>query len=334
MSSSESTDVSSDDESEEEEEAHGTTESAESTDDEGPGIKGRLKGLFGKKKEEENESAPEVLGAPEDRIDPGLLEATQEYDAVPMDTAAYGKVTYWDERYSKEIEPFEWYQSWNNLAPSLLQYVDEMDAVLMCGCGSSTMTLDMFDDGIQNIISVDSSRVATETQLARTQDDYPSLEWRAMDLTLTDFKDGQFDVAIDKACLDALLCRLDGGIGARKYLQEMDRILAPDGAFICITYSKPEARLPLLEVFDLDKPDEALSWDVHVDAIAKPTHKKWHFPNLNDPNEVYFIYVCIKDPEKAFRKQFAKEKSKREHMARINKLLGRGRGRGRGRGGR
>eukprot|EP00953_Heterococcus_sp_UTEX-ZZ885_P041613 21223-Heterococcus_DN1.PRE.2 len=46
--------------------------------------------------------------------------------------------------------------------------------------------------------------------------------------------------------------------------------------------------------WDVDKPNESFCWDVHVDAVAKPTVKARDYPDLNDPDQVYFIYVCIK----------------------------------------
>lgn len=41
----------------------------------------------------------------------------------------------------------EWYHPWANLAPTLTQYMDEQDQVLVCGCGNSEMSVDMYDDG-------------------------------------------------------------------------------------------------------------------------------------------------------------------------------------------
>lgn len=41
----------------------------------------------------------------------------------------------------------EWYHPWANLAPTLTEYMDEQDEVLVCGCGNSEMSADMYDDG-------------------------------------------------------------------------------------------------------------------------------------------------------------------------------------------
>lgn len=41
----------------------------------------------------------------------------------------------------------EWYHPWSNLATTLTQYMDVEDAVLVCGCGNSEMSVDMYDGG-------------------------------------------------------------------------------------------------------------------------------------------------------------------------------------------
>lgn len=45
------------------------------------------------------------------------------------------------------LQPVEWYHPWANLAPTLTQYMDEQDDVLVCGCGNSELSVDMYDDG-------------------------------------------------------------------------------------------------------------------------------------------------------------------------------------------
>lgn len=45
------------------------------------------------------------------------------------------------------VQVVEWYHPWANLAPTLTQYMDEQDVVLVCGCGNSEMSADMYDDG-------------------------------------------------------------------------------------------------------------------------------------------------------------------------------------------
>ena len=37
--------------------------------------------------------------------------------------AQYGKTSYWDERYTKDPEPFDWYQRYGGLKDIVSQYV-------------------------------------------------------------------------------------------------------------------------------------------------------------------------------------------------------------------
>ncbi len=64
--------------------------------------------------------------------------------------AQYGKTAYWDERYTKDPEPFDWYQRYSGVRDLVNQYVKREDLILMAGCGNSRMTEEMFEDGTLN----------------------------------------------------------------------------------------------------------------------------------------------------------------------------------------
>eukprot|EP00903_Cladosiphon_okamuranus_P016669 g15371.t1 len=268
-----------------------------SDDDVGAGntLKSRMKNLFKKQRKEFFEV--EELGDLHDRVDTKLLEEVREYDAVPSKAASYGENAFWDERYAADEEVVEWYHPWANLAPTLTQYMDEQDEVLVCGCGNSEMSVDMYDDGFRSIVNADVSRVAIY-QMTETYKAYP-MEWKSVDLTREEFPEQKFDVALDKACLDSIACSPHGTPKVENYLQQMDRLLQPEGAFICVSFAPPEERLELLEYWDIDQPNKCLAWDVHVDAIAKPEVKQRRGArNDSSSSDVYYIYVCIKDPNK------------------------------------
>ena len=44
--------------------------------------------------------------------------------------AQYGKATYWDERYTKDPEPFDWYQRYSGVKDLIAQYVKKTDHIL------------------------------------------------------------------------------------------------------------------------------------------------------------------------------------------------------------
>jgi len=52
--------------------------------------------------------------------------------------AQYGKSTYWDERYTKDPEPFDWYQRYSGIKDKLRSYTKENDHILQLGCGNSS----------------------------------------------------------------------------------------------------------------------------------------------------------------------------------------------------
>lgn len=58
--------------------------------------------------------------------------------------------------------------------------------------------------------------------------------------------------------------------------QLAQRLLQPEGAFICVSFAPPEERLELLEYWDIDQPAKCLAWDVHVDAIGELNHYHTH----------------------------------------------------------
>ena len=61
--------------------------------------------------------------------------------------AQYGKIGYWDERYTKDPEPFDWYQRYQGLKDIIKQNIRTDHNILMAGSGSSRLSNDMYEDG-------------------------------------------------------------------------------------------------------------------------------------------------------------------------------------------
>ena len=51
--------------------------------------------------------------------------------------AQYGKSEYWEDRYQKDKEPFDWYQRYSGLKDIVTQYVQPSFSVLNVGAGNS-----------------------------------------------------------------------------------------------------------------------------------------------------------------------------------------------------
>jgi len=61
-------------------------------------------------------------------------------------------------------------------------------------------------------------------------------------LEMNEFSSGEFNVVLDKGTLDSILCGDNSVPNAEKMMQEIYRILAPGGVYVCITYGDEEHR--------------------------------------------------------------------------------------------
>merc|ERR1711988_1506257 len=79
------------------------------------------------------------------------------------------------------------------------------------------------------------------------------------------------------------------------------------------SYARPEIRLG---EYDNDDVDEAgfLPWAVEVATIPKPTVDPYQVVNFKDLDELYFLYICEKDPK------LDKEKDQKKYWEKMKKL--------------
>ena len=160
--------------------------------------------------------------------------------------ANYGKQEYWEDRYQKDKEQFDWLQRYapptgrTELRDIIGQYVQPSSQILIAGCGNSRMSEEMYEDGYQNITSVDQSYTAIKLQQEEYQSRYSNLTFKQMDIRAMQFKDGTFDAVLDKGLLDAMVCS-DGSKGnIDTMLTEIFRVLSPTGVYICISHGKED----------------------------------------------------------------------------------------------
>ena len=201
--------------------------------------------------------------------------------------AQYGRVNYWDERYTKDPEPFDWYQRYSGVRDLINQYIKREDVILMAGCGNSRLTEDMFEDGCTTITNIDVSRVVIEQMIERYKEK-PTLQWQQMNVTALDFPDETFDCVVAKATVDAVLCGEGSTANVAKLCTEVSRVLKPSGVFFIVSYGVPDNRLNYLEK------EDQYSWNVTVHTVPKPTVSAAAVPANEDANGVHYIYVCSK----------------------------------------
>jgi len=162
----------------------------------------------------------------------------------------------------------EWYLSWKQLRTLLLTELDKLvDALavghrrhlslLVIGCGTSTLSHDLYLEGFTSVTSIDYSE-AVINKMKRQHPNCPGLTYLVADVRNLAFADGTFCAVIDKAVLDALLCGSESDTAA--LLREAQRVLRPGGRFLLITFGQPSARVPLLT-------QPPLTWTVGTNKI-------------------------------------------------------------------
>ncbi|KAI3977285.1 hypothetical protein MKX01_030911 [Papaver californicum] len=222
-------------------------------------------------------------------------------------TQAYGEPSYWDNRYTQDPGPFDWYQKYPALSPLLHLYVPQHNRLLVIGCGNAAISEDMANDGFEDIVNINISSVVIEAMQTKYQD-IPALKYIQMDVRdMSGFESGSFDAVLDKGTLDSIMCGHNSQENASKMLEEVGRVLKDNGVYILITYGAPAYRLPMLKKLSL--------WTVKLHVVEKPMAEgnseqiKWELTNpvsldesgssietaLERTPEVHFIYVCTKD---------------------------------------
>ena len=114
---------------------------------------------------------------------------------------------------------------------------EDYDAkVLIVGSGHSEMPMHIYDAGWRNLTAVDSSL----TVITRMKKMSRKIKWVQTDVRDMCFEDKTFDVILDKACVDALLCFKEKDDVVEKYVKEAKRVLKSDGKIVIFTSKRVE----------------------------------------------------------------------------------------------
>eukprot|EP00931_Biecheleriopsis_adriatica_P028013 TRINITY_DN16750_c2_g2_i1.p1 TRINITY_DN16750_c2_g2~~TRINITY_DN16750_c2_g2_i1.p1 ORF type:complete len:196 (+),score=43.38 TRINITY_DN16750_c2_g2_i1:28-588(+) len=174
--------------------------------------------------------------------------------------ASPATVEYWDEFYDDRRSTYDTLYGYEDFRPVLLEFLRSQKVkdrgnlrLLHAGCGTSNMTEGLWKDGLRKILNIDFSQVVIdlmaerwEDRAACTRSDEDSaamrrdLQWRRMDLTdLSELSSGDFDLALEKFTLDAMLCESkDDAFDPRgnAAVRELHRVLKPGGTFLSIAW--------------------------------------------------------------------------------------------------
>ncbi|KAI0773299.1 S-adenosyl-L-methionine-dependent methyltransferase [Trametes elegans] len=198
---------------------------------------------------------------------------------LPKKNEEYGTKEYWDQRYSQESEDasFDWFKSYNDIAEIIREVIpDRSSRILMLGCGNSTLSQDMYDDGYKNIVNTDYSGILIDKMRHKHQETRPEMEWYEMDIRDLKFENDSFDVAIDKGTMDAMMtAKADVWDPPEEVVQncnrevdEVLRVLRKGGVFIYLTFGQPHFRRRYLDrpgtTLEIRKLGEAFHYYLYI----------------------------------------------------------------------
>ncbi|PHU10571.1 hypothetical protein BC332_22431 [Capsicum chinense] len=202
-------------------------------------------------------------------------------DMLPSTVLAYLDRNYWDKRFAHE-EHYEWFKDYSHFRHFLLQHIQPQSSVLELGCGNSQLCEELYRDGITELTCIDLSPIAVEKMKQRLiNKGYKEIKVLEADMLDLPFDDGCFDVVIEKGTMDVLF--VDSGDPwnphpatvekVTKMLNEIHRVLKPEGIFISITFGQPHFRRRFFNYPEF-------TWSVEWNTFGEAFH--------------YFLYILKK----------------------------------------
>jgi len=216
----------------------------------------------------------------------------------PYGHATYA-IKYWDARHSMSGElPFDWYMDYNKLGPILRRKImvsKTQTQILDLGFGTSEVPARLHGDGWKNVTGIDISAAAvSRARIARRHAALDGIKFLQMDACKLGFPVESFDLVIDKATFDTIVCSGFAFTRATDLLSEVYRVLKPAGIYFLISHAGVAVRLPYL-VADPEKP-----WKIELLRVEKPPLDGPPFGEEDEEfiadagSGFYHIYMCTK----------------------------------------
>ena len=182
---------------------------------------------------------------------------------LPSDDHEFHSKEYWESFFTKrDAEAFEWYGEFSDVRGLLSAYCPKGGEVLVVGCGNSSLSDDLYDQGYESVVSIDFSEVVIKEMEAKQAARAASAaaagsifmggaEYVLMDMLNMEFPDGRFLSVVDKGALDALASEDDEATRdqAARMFVEVGRVLAEGGVYVCISLAQPHVLASLLDGF-------------------------------------------------------------------------------------
>jgi len=190
----------------------------------------------------------------------------------------YDDKEYWDLRYERDPESFEWFQPWSRIKSKVIQYLQKDGQVLNVGCGNSTLPIEMLSDFNGTITNIDFSSVVIN-QMKKQYESEKRLVWVNGDCMSTPFENESFDFVIEKGTIDSFVCTLESTKKIPKIIEEIYRVMKHKAYLIVISYGTPSTRNTFFKSSQFD-------WCLQeVKEIEK----------INEPGTFHYVYIWQKN---------------------------------------
>lgn len=140
------------------------------------------------------------------------------------------------------------------------------------------------EEGFHYITNLDFSGVCIE-QMRERHAELEEMDYVDMDLTqpLDILDSDSFTMVLDKATFDCIACSDQYGTKAKQTLDNIYRILAPGGSYICVSHGRPETRLGYFQGY---------KWTVETQKVPK---KQLEVLERIEQESFHYVYVCTKN---------------------------------------
>ena len=196
-----------------------------------------------------------------------------------MATPDFGSREFWEANaLAPKDEYVEWFAGYAELVNVLRCACSPGSTVLHAGCGISSLSQALYDDGFRHQVAVDFSEQCMLRQRELCGPARPEMGNAVMDCTRLGLRPASVDVCIDKGTLDALLCIDEGSEEAVAAMaDEVRRVLRLDGLWVIISFNSPSTVVPVVEA-------------CHAAALVA-CHA------LHSGNGVLYVYSCKLGPD-------------------------------------
>ena len=168
-------------------------------------------------------------------------QPTQDGEPTP---SAFGTTRYWDERYMRDKEPFDWYARYDALEGLIEAQAAGKDVeVLHLGCGTSRLGEALCGAGYKYVMNIDISRACVIAQLERyASGPHRNNKFMHGNACALEFPDESFDLVIAKATLDVIRCGKGAEGNVHAVCREVSRVLRPGGRFLVVSHADDYAQ--------------------------------------------------------------------------------------------